>query len=169
MLTVKKQLTALGLLLLVALPLFLLLGLFVKQEIVQHQREQRFKTEHLQTIIISAQNIPWAKQEKEILIDGRLFDVESIKKIGANLAITGFFDHKEDKLIKRIVKLAKQKNESGSPLSQSVIKFFFSPAINSQQEICNEQGYWKFVSQQYHRFSDRIPIAPTRSLLHPPS
>ncbi len=168
MITVKKQIAAFVLLLLVAMPLVLLSVLFLKQKIVHYQREQRFETEHLQTVIISAQNPSWVKQEKEILISGKLFDVKSIKKIGSNLLLTGFFDNKEDKLKKGIVNLAQHKNEPGNPLSQSVIKFLFFPALNSQQEITGDSCNWRFVSQTYRRFSEKIPITPARSHFHPP-
>jgi hypothetical protein len=168
MIIVKKQIAAFVLLLLVAMPMVLLSGLLIKKKIVHYQREERFETEHLQTVIIFAQNPSWVKLEKEILIDGKLFDVKSIKKIGSNLLLTGFFDHKEDKLKKGIVTLVQHENESGNPLSQSAIKFLFFPVFNSQQEIICDAGYWRIVSQSFRRFSEKIPITPARSLIHPP-
>ncbi|HEX2682290.1 MAG TPA: hypothetical protein VHL77_00055, partial [Ferruginibacter sp.] len=77
-----KNITALGLLLLVALPLILSVGIFVKQKIVQFQRTERFKTEHLQTISLAAEKIFWVKRGKEILLHGKLFDVKSYRISG---------------------------------------------------------------------------------------
>ena len=57
----KKQITAFGLLLLVTLPLVLSVCFFVKQNILQNQRNQRFETEELQTFTVSSENISWEK------------------------------------------------------------------------------------------------------------
>ena len=72
MLTVKKQLTALGLLLLVALPLVLSVCMYINQKMLQYHRTERFETEQLQTIVITAEKLLWVQDEKEVLINGRL-------------------------------------------------------------------------------------------------
>lgn len=97
----KKQTTALGFLILTALPLFYAAGIFIKQTILQQQRRMRFKTETLVTIQLPASEIVWVKQGKEILHNGQMFDVKSLKASGSIVELTGFYDHKEDKLIKK--------------------------------------------------------------------
>jgi hypothetical protein len=166
--TVKKQLTSFALLLLVALPLIFSVCLFVSQKIVQSQREERFETEQLQTVVIAAEKISLPAGEKEILIDGKLFDVESVKKVGKTLVITGFFDGKEDKIAKNIKRVEQHKNNTESPFSQSTIKFLFSVTYTNQQDIIYHQLYWKFISKQYYSFIEMIPAAPAYPLLHPP-
>ena len=85
MLTVKKQLTAFGLLLLVALPVVLSVCTFVNQKMLHYQRQERFETEQTQTVVIAAENISWIQDGKEVMINGKLFDVESIKQVGKTL------------------------------------------------------------------------------------
>ena len=72
----KRQTTALGLLLLAALPVLISVGFFVKQSIIHRQREKRFEQEILQTITVSSKEVIWLKAGKEILHDGKMFDVK---------------------------------------------------------------------------------------------
>ncbi len=155
------------LLLIVATPLFFSVSVLVKQQIAQSQRNEKFSKEILQTITVSTSAVYWVKPEKEILFNGKLFDVKSYSKNGNSLSLTGFFDDKEDKLVQQIVKLALQKNQSGSPLSEPAIKFLFFPAYAAQHEKTSEIC-WQFILQQYHRFDEMIPVAPCSLPTHPP-
>ena len=168
MLTVKKQFTAFAMLLLVALPLFLSVGIFIKQQLVQQQRTQRFKTELLETFTIKAEKVDWVEVGKEIRVGGKLFDVESFKVSGANIIFTGFFDGKEDKLVQQIAKLEKQKNQSENPLGQSVIKFLFFSVYYGLNNFTIDGGNWQLVSQQYQPFFEIIPDAHIHPPTHPP-
>lgn len=163
----KKIITAFVLLLILAIPLFFSLLVLVKQQIAQSQRDEKFSKEILQTITVSTSAIYWVKPEKEILFNGKLFDVKSYSKNGSSLSLTGFFDHKEDKLVQQIVKLALQKNQSGSPLGQPAIKFLFFTAYAIQHEI-NAELNWKFISQPYHQYDEMVPTAPVPLPIHPP-
>lgn len=163
----KKIFTAFALLLILATPLFFSVSVLVKQQMAQAQRNEKFSKEILQTITVSSSEIFWVKPEKEILFKGKLFDVKSYTKNGTSISLTGFFDHKEDKLVQQIVKLALQKNRTGSPFGEPAIKFLFFPAYACQHEITAEI-YWEFVSQQYHQFDEMIPVAPCSLPTHPP-
>ena len=162
----KKIITAFVLLLILAMPLFFSVLVLVKQQIAQYQRNEKLSKEILQTIMVSSAAIYWVQPGKEILFDGKLFDVKSFVTKGSNITLTGFFDHKEDKLVQQIVKLALQKNQSGNP-GQHAIKFLFFSAFACQHEITSEIC-WKLVSQQYHQFDEMIPAAPCRLPVHPP-
>lgn len=163
----KRPITAFMLLLLLAVPLLFSVVILVKQQIAQHQRNEKFSKEILQTVTVSSSEIYWVKREKEILLNGKLFDVKSYSKNGNSISLTGFFDHKEDKLVQQIVRLALQKDHTGNPLSEPAIKFLFFPAYATQHETSSEIC-WQFISQQYHRFIEMIPIAPDRLPTHPP-
>lgn len=155
------------LLLIWAIPLFYSVSVLVKQQIVQSQRNEKFSKEKLQTITVSSSAIFWVKPGKEILYQGKLFDVKSYITKDGNISLTGFFDHKEDKLVQQIVKLAMQKNKSDHPLNQQVIEFLFFQAFIIQHDLCSDIS-WKSVSRQYHRFDEWIPTAPCRLPIQPP-
>lgn len=165
---VKKIITAFSLLFLLAIPVLFSLTMLLKQKVMHYQREQRMEHELLQTIQVNTRNILWIKPGKEALIDGKMFDVKSLKTSGNNTSITGYFDEKEDILIQQIAKLTGHKNQSGSPFNQPVIKFlFFSVFVGPRKMVCDAAG-WKTVTAQYHAFDEMIPTAPASTLLHPP-
>ncbi|MBL7701831.1 MAG: hypothetical protein JNM14_06245 [Ferruginibacter sp.] len=163
----KKITAAFILLLILAIPLFFAVAVLVKQRIAQHQRNERFSKETLVTITVSASAIYWVKPDKEILYDGKLFDVKSFSVNANEISLTGFFDHKEDKLVQQIVKLALQKNKSGNPFNNQAIEFLFFPAFIIKYEVISDIS-WKFISQQYYQFDEMIPAAPCRLPIHPP-
>lgn len=165
---VKKITTAFSLLFLLAIPVLLSVTMLMKQKIMHYQREQRMVHEVLQTIQINTRNIFWIKPGKEVLIDGKMFDVKSLKTVGSYTHITGYFDEKEDILIQQITKLTGHKNQSGSPFNQPVIKFLFFPVFVGPQKLACKATDGKAVTIQYHSFDEMIPTAPAKTLLHPP-
>lgn len=150
----KKQTTALGFLILTALPLFYAAGIFIKQTILQQQRRMRFKTETLVTIQLPASEIVWVKQGKEILHNGQMFDVKSLKTSGSIVELTGFYDHKEDKLIKKIKGLAEQ-DKDGSLIHQLLVKFMFYPK-NNDADIISIQSNWVTTTNRFAVYSELI-------------
>lgn len=164
---IQKKLTALGLLLLVVLPFFISVSFFIKQKLIHHQRIQRFETEFLQTVTVSAKNLLWIKSGKEIILDGKLFDVKSLKTDGNVIVLTGFYDGKEDNLVKHIKKLTQQKNGSDNPVNELAVKFLFFPIYSWQSEITYEAA-WKFTSNKFYSFTVKIPEALSSSFSPPP-
>jgi hypothetical protein len=163
----KKTFTALLFLLVLAIPLVFSAVVLIKQQIIQYNRHEKFKTKKLETISVSSENIYWIKPGKEILFQGKLFDVKSYSIRNNVISLTGFFDLKEDKLVKQIVQLAQQKNKSESPYSKLAIKFIFSPAFLLQHKNKVERE-WKFIANQFFSFDEMIPEAPTYKPTHPP-
>lgn len=163
----KKQITALGLLLLVALPLLLSVCIFVKQSLLQNQRKQRFETEELQTVTVSSKKINWVKAEKEILIDGKLFDVKSFKTSGSNIVLTGFYDHKEDNLVKHIKNLSQQKNDSNDSANQLAVKFLFCPTYKEPITF-SLQNNWQIVAHKFPVYTEVISSMAYPTIAPPP-
>lgn len=151
--TKKKQITAFALLLLVVLPLFFSAGLFLKQQIIQQQRRQRLDTELLQTITVSAEKIVWVKPGKEILVDGKLFDVKSFKKNGNDILLTGFYDYKEDKLVKHIRDIFDKKDDSNNQANQLAVKFLFYPKYKELSSF-SLQNSWQITTLRFPVYTE---------------
>ena len=149
----KKQTTAIALMLLTALPVFISVNMFVRQSIIQEQREERFNQEQLQTITISSAEIIWLKAGKEILHDGKLFDVKSFRSNGTYLELTGFYDQKEDKFVKEIKGFFQQKEDSGSKADYLVVKFLFSPKYNEVITFTIENN-WQLFKRQFPVYAE---------------
>jgi hypothetical protein len=164
----KKILTPFLFLLLLGIPVIFSMTLLIKQQIIHYQIDERMHEEILQTITLSSKTIIWIKPGKEVLVNGKLFDVKTIKTQGAGITLTGYFDDKEDILVDQIVKLTGHKNQSGSPVNQPVIKFLFFPVFVSPQKLKFETANWETVSKQYGYINEIISIAPKISVFHPP-
>jgi hypothetical protein len=169
MYNLKKTITAFILLLLLATPLVFTVLVLVKQQLVHYQRNEKFNKEILQTIHVSTAEINWVKANKEILYQGKLFDVKSYVINGSLISLTGFFDNKEDKLVKQIVKLVQPKHQSENALNEQTIKFLFFSAFSfNANEINWVARNWFFVTQQFYQFDEMIPTPPYSTPLHPP-
>ena len=163
----KKIITALGLILLLTIPICLSVVFIVKQKVLQTNIQSRFGKELIQTITVTKKNIVWVKKEKEIIIEGKYFDVMYYNISGDDVVLTGFYDNKEDKLVKEIKKLIRQKKATNSSANQLAINFLFSILYFSQTEI-TYNSTWHSISNQYHLFDERLAAAPIAALLHPP-
>lgn len=162
-----KKITAFGFLLLVAIPLFFSVAVLIKQINIHSLREERLNTEWLQTITVLPGEFHWVKPDREVMIDGKLFDVKSYITEGSNVLLTGFFDEKEDNLVNQIKDLEQQKNRSTGSLSHIAVTYLFSITYTNHSEITYE-GDWKFISQQYYLFDEMLLNTPALSLIHPP-
>lgn len=140
-------------LLLIALPLVFAVGILVKQKLIQLQRKDRFETEKLETITISAAKINWVMPGKEALVGGKLFDVESFRTAGGEVVLTGFFDVKEDELVSQIKDLTEQKKETGSPLTKLAVKLLFTPVYTEPASGFFQHG-WHTTDQDFYSYTE---------------
>ncbi len=152
----KKNITVLVLMLLLVIPILFSVVDIVKQKILHNTNTERFNTETLQTITIAKENLHWVKKGKEIIINGKYFDVKSYTTDGNKIMLTGFYDTPEDKLVTHIKNLVQQKNGSESPVNQSAINFFFFPIFTQQPDINFEQ-HWKLTANIFSPYTENIP------------
>lgn len=161
-----RKISAVGLVLLIAMPLVFTIGILVKQKVIQFHRRERLETEQLETITIAAENIHWAKKGKEILVAGKLFDVKHFEKKDSKMIITGFFDKEEDSLYDQLNRMAKEKN-SPSPFT-SVVSFLLTPYYN-EPAPGHFQISWQPHSKEYLTYAEKIPPFPVSDITHPPA
>lgn len=160
--------TAFGLLLLVTIPLLFSVAALLKQKLIQYQRRERLETELLETITVSPKNIYWISPGKEAMIDGELFDVESMRSEGGKMYFTGIFDSKEDKLLKEMKDLSDQKTEQNSPANQLAIKFLLA-TVYSDPVPFTFQNPWYITTRQFLIYTETILKGYGSSAIHPPN
>ena len=103
-------------LLMISMPVWLFVYWQVQQLIVQHEMEEKLEHAQLQTIRLTATAVQWHKKNKEIVIDGRLFDVKSQSISNGIATFTGLFDDEETVIRQQVNRLMQQqqdKNETG--------------------------------------------------------
>lgn len=118
-----KTISAIGMLILVSLPGFLIVHYQVMQLRIQHHMEEKLEKEHIQIVHIPVNEIQWHKKNKEIIIDGKLFDIKSITLLNGVAECKGLFDEKETS-IKEMINQLQQQQEKDNPLNISTAKFF---------------------------------------------
>ena len=151
----NKNIIAFGLTLLLAIPILFSVVNIVKQKILQSTRNELFGKNPLQTITIAKENLHWVKKGKEVIIDGKYFDVKSYTTDGDKIMLTGFYDSPEDKLVTHIKNLVQQKNGADSPINQTAVKYFFFPIFTNQSNIDFEQP-WKLTASAFYSFAEDI-------------
>lgn len=165
--SIQKKIITLGFVLLLAIPLFFSVMIILEQKVVQLKRHTEFKTKKIETVSVLKQNMVWAKIGKEVIIDGKYFDVKSFNTNGDKVLLTGYYDHKEDKLVNQIKKIFQQKNEKESPINLTAVKYLFFPVFNNQSVI-TIPDFFNLSENRFYSSAEKIPVAPVPGITHPP-
>ncbi len=81
---------------------------------IRHEMKEKLEQQLLQTVTLSENEVQWVKPGKEILVEGKMFDVKSFSSEKGQYRFTGLFDHEETALVNHLEKNLKKTNESGS-------------------------------------------------------
>gem|GEM_PF-3208712 len=94
--TVRRK-TAIALLLscIIAFPLLFSGGVQAFQQYVKGTVEERLQSEALVTLSIPASGVQWLEEGRELLINGKMFDIKSYLQKDGYLVATGVYDEGE--------------------------------------------------------------------------
>ena len=83
-----------------AAPLLYTIGWQVKQQTIRHRMHEALEYTLTHTLTLTPPELSWAIEGKELLINGRLFDVKEINPCAnGTLEIKGLFDDEETQLM----------------------------------------------------------------------
>lgn len=102
------------------IPTLFLASFLVQQKWIAWEMTEKLEHQQLHTLQIPVQQLHWVKEGKEVLIDGKLFDIKSILTRGNLIQVTGLFDEEETKLVQQIQRQL-QHNQSGRQLQTSIL------------------------------------------------
>ena len=71
------------------------LALVGSQFIVRLQMKEKLERENLVSVRLNRHTLVWADEGKELLLNGRLFDVVSMENFGETTVVSGLFDEQE--------------------------------------------------------------------------
>ena len=97
--------------------------------------EEQLENDNLQTIETDAHKITWVEKNKEALIEGKLFDVKSLRQSGKKILLTGVFDTVEDEIALRLAQLENSKEKSGLPVLLLISSLCPAELLNNQFNI----------------------------------
>jgi hypothetical protein len=72
---------------------------------------EKLEKENIQSLRLPSDKIKWYKKNRELIIDGKMFDVKSIQKQGDVYIITGLFDEMETTLNNQLAMTHEQGNQ----------------------------------------------------------
>jgi hypothetical protein len=97
---------------LIAGPLLSILILQGLQWHARHEAEERMEREAMVTVTIPVQDLRWHKKGKEVVIDGKLFDVKTLRQTGGQIVLTGLFDDAETAIVDLLEQQASHSKQS---------------------------------------------------------
>ena len=89
--------------------------------------EEKLEQSSLQTIIVSTNELVWLEKDREVLINGKLFDVKSTSIINDSTRLTGLFDIEENEILEDIYTMEENDDQS-SPVC-SLLAHMLCPAV----------------------------------------
>lgn len=161
----KRSVMAVAMLIVISMPVGLFLTWKLQQLLQKHEMMERLEHAQLQTITIPETSVEWYEKDKEIIINGRLFDVKSYRRIPGTIHVsfTGLFDDAETEIEDKVKKLLRQK-EKNNAAKKLLTWLFFCPLQDTETisriYLTNETDFTLYITHS-------IPI-PDLSIPSPP-
>jgi hypothetical protein len=128
--TSTKKLTASSFILLGFAPVLFTAFFVLKQQQIRHRMKEQLEIQQLHTILLASDEVVWAKEGKEIWLDGKLFDVKSAEQKNGIITFQGLFDEEETALNKRFHdnwnKQSSEQNKKLALLFQTLQTIYFT-------------------------------------------
>jgi len=166
MLSIKKILAFTAMVIIVA-PVFVFLSFFIKQKIIQHTMIEKLENASLKCIALSHGEFKWVKENKEIEVNGKLFDVKYFSVRDGKIYFIGLYDNEEDEVKKKINDFAKNNDTNKIP-QQALIKFLFYPAINTNEQFVFYSPD-SFIKNEYCFFQEEEVFRHSQKFSPPPN
>lgn len=161
---IMKKLTAGFLLMAAMLPLVNSAWLVIAGVINKIQMEEQIENSCLQTIETDIHKITWVEQDKEVLIDGKLFDVKSSRQYGEKVLLIGIFDTVEDEITAQLASLEHTDDEGDIP---AMLASSLCPAI-MPGILFNTHLTLKFQTNQFRELILAHHCQPLPAINTPP-
>jgi hypothetical protein len=155
-----KTIAGISIILIVLLPCLYCLYFQVKHHLIREEMREKLERDNLQTVIIPVNEFRWYEEDREIIVDGTMFDVKTIARRGDNYIITGLFDEAETELHIAMGRLQQKEGEGPDPETISlVLSVTFMPPscsnvfewmedddLSSKKAVTDEQLYNTAIS-----------------------
>lgn len=166
MTTPTKIISASFLILLGCLPWISMLVFFLCQsQVREHMKEELEESMYMHTVVLTNSDIIWVEKNKEILVNGTMFDIKTMESLGGYTKFTGLYDHEETALKKQLQRGWQNQNESSNKVLGNFLQLF-------QQVILadNEEDENVFLSSpiKYRQVKTTLPDRYTSILTPPP-
>ncbi len=129
----KRSVMAVVMLVVISIPIGLLTIWKVQQLFQKFEMREKLGHAKLETITIPETAVEWYEEGREIIVDGRLFDVISWQKIPGTVKVsfTGLFDDAETEIKDKMEKLLRKKDKNESA-KKMLAWLFFCPLQDTE-------------------------------------
>ena len=163
----KKKIVAFVFVIITLCPVIAFYTLSIFKKIVQHQMEEKMERSLLQTIVTKKGSFTWIKMNKEILINGKMFDVKSYKTNVEETTFKGLYDEDEKKIVQDINELSSEKNEPLQP-TLHLLKVLLATYTIEVSEYPNNVIF-KEIKNEYFNYDELLAFHHTSIFLPPPN
>lgn len=127
-----KTIAGIPVILLVLMPCIYCIWFQVEHHMIRVEMREKLERDNLQTITVPVKDFRWYEEDREILVDGVMFDVKTITQRGDNYIITGLFDEAETELHIAMGRLQQRESEGPDAVLISIIlsQTLISPAAH---------------------------------------
>jgi len=160
----KQILASLVLLLIVSIPCLLFVYYQSAQWYIRHEMEEKLENEQLQTIVIPVSDVKWYKENKEIIVEGKLFDVKSVAYHDEMASFTGLYDHQETNIKAQLENLELEDDENAK--NESAVNLI--SILLFKEEHLNADWLLNQLSRQYLDYSKNHLLSQDLSIPAPP-
>lgn len=116
------------------IPLLFVIFFAIKQQVIRHQMKERMEEQVLHTITLSDNQVHWAKEGKEIWLQGKLFDIKSTEHKNGMTTFQGLYDEEETSLTQNFnqawKKNSSEQNQLLAQIFQCLNSIYFKPAAD---------------------------------------
>jgi hypothetical protein len=128
----KKVIPLILLTILASAPLLMPASFMISRQLIRSQMLEKMEKQNLVSLEIPAAEFQWYEEGREVIINGRMFDVKSIRLSDGVYFIKGLFDEKETEL-KQALRDHEQEQDSKTLFAQQLVQFITAAAeINEQ-------------------------------------
>jgi len=159
-----KKIIAIIFLLTGCTPVLFTLFFLIKQQVIRHEMKERLEEEAVCTIRVSEKDIVWVKYKKEIIVDGKMFDIKSFTKVNDVFIFTGLYDDDETELVKNFENDFNRKNNHSNQLLSELFKMI-------QSQFCDNPDQATIYPRQnttYINLTLSNTLSPFINILTPP-
>jgi len=94
--------------------------------------KEQLEKKMLHIIVLADDDVHWVKKEKEIWVDGKMFDIKTVYRHNGSTTFTGLFDEEETGLVKQLQANWKKKSSQDNKILAHLFNclqnvFFSSP------------------------------------------
>lgn len=163
----RQLLITLFLLITISMPPLLFVYYQANQAFVRFEMEEELEKSKLQTIRIPVNEVSWYKKNRELLVDGKLFDVKTQTELQGVIEFTGLFDEQETAIALQLDALRHQHADGGDDAGSISAKY---ASIFLYKEHHHQSRFQPFLIRLTHniRFRNHRWISPALPILTPP-